>query len=123
MTVLHGLGASDSKTDTPKRLSWEKSNNTVAGKGFELAGTGLVTADLLVLAGVCVLLLVQTRIDTKKFPEAGLGFDFLSITSKKVPRGSNWLFPKEMSLLVFITQPGESLASDRGAGVASMAGF
>ncbi|WP_292870630.1 hypothetical protein [Nostoc sp. LPT] len=56
-------------------------------------------------------------------PEAGFGSDFFSITSKKVPLGSDWLFPKEMSLLVLITQPGERLASDRGVGVASMVGF
>ena len=82
MTGVHGLGASSAKTETPKRLSWEKSSNTVAGKGFEFDGTEEVTAGLLVLAGVCVLLLAQTRIDTERFPEAGLGFGFVLITSK-----------------------------------------
>lgn len=103
VTVLHGFGASGCKTETLKRFSWDKSTNTVfsvPGKGFEFAGTEVVTAGLLVLAGVDVLLLAQTRIDTEKFPEAGLGFDFFSITSKKVPRGSDWLFPKGIGLLV-----------------------
>ena len=123
MTVLHGLGASGCKTVTPKRFSWDKSSNTVSGKGFELGGTEEITAGLLVFAGVSVLLLPQTRIDTEKLTEAGLGFGFVLITSKKAPGGSDWLFPKEIGLLVLITQPGERLASDRGAGVASMAGF
>lgn len=98
VTVLHGFGVSDCKTKTPKRFSWDKSSNTVFsvdGKGFEFGGIEEVTAGLLVLAGVCVLLLAQTRIDTE-LPEAGLGFGFVLITSKKTPGGSDWLFPKEI---------------------------
>ncbi|MBN4005441.1 MAG: hypothetical protein HWQ58_28150 [Nostoc sp. LPT] len=76
VTVLHGFGASDCKT-TPKRLTWEEFSNTVAGKGFEFGGTEVVTAGLLVLAGVCVfLLLAQTRIDTKKCQKQDLDLIF-----------------------------------------------
>ncbi|WP_334993909.1 hypothetical protein [Nostoc sp.] len=56
MTGVHRLGASSGKTETPKRFSWEKSSNTVAGKGFEFDGTEEVTAGLLVLARVGVFL-------------------------------------------------------------------
>ncbi|MEH2162499.1 MAG: hypothetical protein V7K38_16010 [Nostoc sp.] len=100
VTVLHGLGASDCKT-TPKRLSWEEFSNTIAGKGFKFDGTEVVTAGVLVLAGVCVFLVARTRIDTEKFPEAGLGFGFVSITCKKAPEGSDWLFPKEILIVGF----------------------
>ncbi|MEH2405435.1 hypothetical protein [Nostoc sp.] len=98
VTVLHGFGASDCKTKTPDRFSWDKFSNTVFcvdGKGFEFGEIEEVAVRLLVLAGVCVFLLPQTRIDTE-LPEAGLGFGFVLITSKKAPGGSDWLFPKEI---------------------------
>ena len=80
----------------PKRFSWDKSINTVSGKGLKLGGTEEVIAGLLVLAGACVLLLGHTRINTEKFLEVGLGFGLMLITSKKASGGSNWLSCKEI---------------------------
>lgn len=42
--VIHGLGASDCKTDMPKRFNSDKSRNTVSGKGLKLGGTEEVIA-------------------------------------------------------------------------------
>lgn len=100
VTVAQGFGTSDCKTDTPKLFSWDNSSNTVSGKGFKLGGIEEVTAGLLVLAGVGVFLLGQTRIETERFPEPDFGFGFVLITCKNAPGGSDGLFLKGISLLV-----------------------
>ena len=82
-TALHGFRASDDKTVKLELFSLEESRNTFAGKDFGFGGTEVVTAGLLVLPELCVLLSVQTRIDTKKFPGACWGFNFFSRRTSK----------------------------------------